>query len=153
MNAATWSGDGWLHVPGQRTGCWHRALYFMGTDSVTNHTLNHREGCITQSRAKSPVLRKLQLHHSEKNRTRNGAMGGQFNVVLGTVPRHSVHSHQPFSHVFRSGLSHRINHHCGEEGRTIFHILDETALSQKKIKGTRKRNRKKSRKKKGNQGN
>ena len=49
----------WLHVPGQRTGGWHRTRCSPETDSVTNHIPDVREGDITQSRAKSLVLRNL----------------------------------------------------------------------------------------------
>merc|ERR1719240_992561 len=73
---------------------------------VTNHTLTVREGDITQSRAKSPG--------APQTSTLSLCLIEQFNVMLGTVPRHSIRYHllsPTFSlssaRRFPNGLTHR----------------------------------------------
>ena len=83
----------------QRTRC------SLDSHCVTNHTPAVREGDITHSSCKVPVT----LRHQEKGNNNERALGEQFNVTLGTVPRHSIHSQTTYSPVLRSGLSHRIN--------------------------------------------
>ena len=56
----------------------------------------------------------------------------QFNVMLGTVPRHSIRYHLLSSYIFlvlRSTLSQRINPSSGGDTRFSHSVLDEMALS------------------------
>ena len=73
---------------------------------VTNHTVTVREGVITQSRAKSPG--------APQTSTLSLCLIEQFNVMLGTAPRHSIRHHllsSTFSlssaRRFPNGLTHR----------------------------------------------
>ena len=83
--------------PGQQTSGWRQSRCSLDSHYVTNHTLTVREGVISLCRAKSlgaPQTSTLSLCLIEKNWTINErAIGEQFNVVLGTVPRHSIRYH------------------------------------------------------------
>ena len=68
--------------PGQRTSGWRQSRRSLDSHYVTNHTLTFREGVITQSRAKSP--------DAPQTSTLSLCLIEQFNVMLGTVPRHSI---------------------------------------------------------------
>ena len=71
--------------PGQRKSGWRQSRCSLDSHYVTNRTLTVREGVITQIRAKSPGAPQtstLSLYLIE-----------QFNVMLGTVPRHSIRYH------------------------------------------------------------
>ena len=110
--------------PGQRTSGWRQSRCSLDSHYLTNHTLTVREGVITQSRAKSPG--------ASPTSTLSLCLIEQFNVMLGTVPRHSIRYH-PLSSTFSlssarrfpNGLTHRA------EGTPNSHILflDEMALS------------------------
>ena len=67
--------------PGQRTSGWRQSRS-LDSHYVTNHTLTVCEGVITQSRAKSPG--------APQTPTLSLCLIEQFNVMLGTVPRHSI---------------------------------------------------------------
>ena len=102
--------------PGQRTSGWRQSRCSLDSHYVTNHTLTVREGVITQSRAKSPG--------APQTSTLSLCLIEQFNVMLGTVPRHSIRYHllsSTFSlssaRRFQNGLTHRA------EGTPNSHIL------------------------------
>ena len=92
--------------PGQRTSGWRQSRCSLDSHHVTNHTITVREGVITQSRAKSPG--------APQTSTLSLCVIEQFNVMLGTVPRHSIRYHllsSTFSlssaRRFPNGLTHR----------------------------------------------
>ena len=102
--------------PGQRTSGWRQSRCSLDSHYVTNRTLTVREGVITQSRAKSPG--------APQTSTLSLCLIEQFNVMLGTVPRHSIRYHllsSTFSlssaRRFPNGLTHRA------EGTPNSHIL------------------------------
>ena len=102
--------------PGQRTSGWRQSRCALDSHYVTNHTLTVREGVITQSRAKSPG--------APQTSTLSLCLIEQFNVMLGTVPRHSIRYpllSSTFSlssaRRFPTGLTHRA------EGTANSHIL------------------------------
>ena len=102
--------------PGQRTSGWRQSRCSLDSHYVTNHTLTVREGVTTQSRAKSPG--------APQTSTLSLCLIDQFNVMLGTVPRHSIRYHllsSTFSlssaRRFPNGLTHRT------EGTPNSHIL------------------------------
>ena len=71
--------------PGQRTSGWRQSRCSLDSHYVTNHTLTVREGVITQSRAKSPG--------APQTSALSLCLIEQFNVMLGTVSRHSIRYH------------------------------------------------------------
>ena len=92
--------------PGQRTSGWRQSRCSLDSHYVTNHTLTVRDGVITQSRAKSPG--------APQTSTLSLCLIEQFNVMLGTVRRHSIRYHvlsSTFSlssaRRFPNGLTHR----------------------------------------------
>ena len=102
--------------PDQRTSGWRQSRRSLDSHYVTNHTLTVREGVITQSRAKSPG--------APQTSTLSLCLIEQFNVMLGTVPRHSIRYHllsSTFSlfsaRRFPNGLTRRA------EGTPNSHIL------------------------------
>ena len=107
--------------PGQRTSGWRQSRCSLDSHYFTNHTLTVREGVKTQSRPKFPG--------APQTSTLSLCLIEQFNVMLGTVPRHSIRYHllsSTFSlssaRRFPNGLTRRA------EGTPNSHILLWLAL-------------------------
>ena len=136
-NAGYWE-RGPCSCPGQRTSGWQRARCSLGTESVTNHTLDVREGEKTTKSCKNSC--KLPFIKTQQG---TGAIGEQFNVLLGRVPQPQDSRHVliflPPSGLSPTGLTITAGGEGGREGRRgrrggggSLHILFrvEMALSQ-----------------------
>ena len=122
--------------PGQRTNGRRQSRCSLDSHYVTNHTLTVREGVITQSHAKSPG--------APQTSTLSLCLIEQFDVMLGTVPRHSIRCHLLVprhsirGHLLSSTFSlssarrfpKRINPSNGGDTKFSHSVLDEMAVNQ-----------------------
>ena len=77
-----------------------------------------------------------------ENTTRNGAIGEQLNVMLGTVPQPQDSDNVLICLSPCSGLSHRINHHCrGDSLHLRFRVEMARAKTEREQKKQSRRER------------